>query len=439
MLPIIWMSPGNSYFKDKEFAFLLREAIKKFGKAVVMVADIPAISTYLAMWYNPSKARSKAVLKGNNLKNLTKRVIDSMGLDSSKVFIVDRDADIKNNTHYLHSFALIQDLYQANNAFAEAVNKTSTVVLQNAQVVCDEKNIKDATHYLLSEFAFLEFASDYFGVNQVGYFYHKNRFVFEDYIAGLFDWQVKSYLQFVLLENPYEMYITTEKEMSRWETIQQRWIIRCSFVPYFHYFQEKKTWAYSWIMYSLIEQFAKKHSLEVEFVEQTWYGTLADRLNNWSIDVFCSPTRPTKQRKLEMFFSQSIFESQVRIYMNTRSRYYGQDSEILTNNEKLRIAVKDNDVHHDLAKEYFPYATLVRIPQLSHIGEVIDRVIEQRADLTFWDEELCELYMKEKNYDPQSLQKIKRNEWAIGVYSNCFALPWWEFELKRMIDECIVS
>lgn len=43
------MSPGNSYFKDKEVAFLLKEVIRKFDKAVVMVADIPAISTYLAM------------------------------------------------------------------------------------------------------------------------------------------------------------------------------------------------------------------------------------------------------------------------------------------------------------------------------------------------------------------------------------------------------
>jgi hypothetical protein len=43
-----------------------------------MVADIPAISTYLAMGYNPSKARQKAVLKANSLKNRTKKVLDLM-------------------------------------------------------------------------------------------------------------------------------------------------------------------------------------------------------------------------------------------------------------------------------------------------------------------------------------------------------------------------
>ncbi len=39
VFPIIWMSPWNSYFKDKEVAFLLRETIHKFWKCAIMVAE----------------------------------------------------------------------------------------------------------------------------------------------------------------------------------------------------------------------------------------------------------------------------------------------------------------------------------------------------------------------------------------------------------------
>ncbi|MEI7478130.1 MAG: tRNA-dependent cyclodipeptide synthase [bacterium] len=78
MLPVIGMSPGNSYFKDKAVAFLLREAIKRYGKALVMVADVPATSTYLAMGYQLTKAQSKARLNGNNLKNRTQKVISDL-------------------------------------------------------------------------------------------------------------------------------------------------------------------------------------------------------------------------------------------------------------------------------------------------------------------------------------------------------------------------
>jgi Cyclodipeptide synthase len=49
MQAIIGMSPGNSYFKDKEVAHLLKEAIKRYGKVAIMVADVPAVATYQAM------------------------------------------------------------------------------------------------------------------------------------------------------------------------------------------------------------------------------------------------------------------------------------------------------------------------------------------------------------------------------------------------------
>jgi cyclo(L-tyrosyl-L-tyrosyl) synthase len=78
MQAIIGMSPGNSYFKDKEVAYFLKEAIKRYGKVAIMVADIPAIATYQAMGYTLFKSQKKARLQGNNLKNRTKRVLSEM-------------------------------------------------------------------------------------------------------------------------------------------------------------------------------------------------------------------------------------------------------------------------------------------------------------------------------------------------------------------------
>jgi tRNA-dependent cyclodipeptide synthase len=48
-LAIIGMSPGNSYFKNFEVRFLLQESIERFGRCAVMVADVPAIATYMAL------------------------------------------------------------------------------------------------------------------------------------------------------------------------------------------------------------------------------------------------------------------------------------------------------------------------------------------------------------------------------------------------------
>ncbi len=72
--PIIGMSPGNSYFKDKEVRYLLQKVISMYGRVAILIADIPAIATYQALGYPKNKARSKAVLKGNNLKNRVLRL-----------------------------------------------------------------------------------------------------------------------------------------------------------------------------------------------------------------------------------------------------------------------------------------------------------------------------------------------------------------------------
>jgi hypothetical protein len=112
---------------------------------------------------------------------------------------------------------------------------------------------------------------------------------------------------------------------------------------------------------------------------------------------------------MEMFFSHSLFQSDVSIFMHTTSRYSMQELTLLQENQKLRIAVKENDVHHDLAITYFPHATLVRVPQLSHISEIMDVVASGRADMTFWNEDLFLMYIQQKKLDKSLFIKKDRN------------------------------
>jgi hypothetical protein len=60
-------------------------------------------------------------------------------------------------------------------------------------------------------------------VDKVAYVYHKNRLVFEEYIAGKFDHKSKSYLDFILLEAPYETIMSVaEAQKTRYEIIKER-------------------------------------------------------------------------------------------------------------------------------------------------------------------------------------------------------------------------
>jgi cyclo(L-tyrosyl-L-tyrosyl) synthase len=200
--PIIGMSPGNSYFKDDAVRFLLSETTKTYGRAVVFIADIPAISTYEALGYDRKKARNKAILKGNNLKNRTLNMMKEVGLGEDTVRIIDWDTDIAPSKDYKKAENAIDLLYKESPPFREAVQEATRGVLENSKsdAVITLESLEKGTHYLLSELAFLEFAPSFLDVEKIVYVYHRQWPVYEQFIAGAFDGKKRDQLGFLLLE-----------------------------------------------------------------------------------------------------------------------------------------------------------------------------------------------------------------------------------------------
>ena len=438
MLPIIWMSPGNSFFKDKEVAYLLKQCLKRYDKAVVMVADVPATSTYLALWYHPTKAQSKARLKGNNLKNRTRRVIADLWLDAKKVIILDREHEVETSELYQQRFATIQKLYDTNESFRESVRETSASVLENAHIDYSDESVDIAVRYLLSEISFLDCASQFFGVDQIGYVYHKPRRVYEDFVGGQFDDVHRTDQQFLLMEVPYETYLTLEEQQLWRYQLMKRRNIRATFAPYLrNYFTKHDDGSVSWLMVDMINEFAQHHDCHVEYIEQSGYGVIPERLNGGYADMFCAPVWPTQYRRKKLFFTQSLFESRVYAYMRQDSQFLRDSLETLQYNQHIRIAVKEHDFHHDIVREFFPQARIVRLPQLSPVGEEIQYVIDGRADMTFWSDELTEEYCAINEYDVDLLEQRSWYGEPFKVYENCVALPRGEFALKEMLDDYV--
>ncbi|HLC48814.1 MAG TPA: tRNA-dependent cyclodipeptide synthase [Candidatus Andersenbacteria bacterium] len=199
---IIGMSPGNSYFKDEEILYLLKTTIDRFGKVAILIADIPAISTYIALGYPENRARrDKAIPKGNALKNRVRKIMAKLGYSEDIVRIIDWEHEVENNSEYQKSYQNVLELYKQNRAFHSAADTTTYLVLESSKKDFDDIELATgiAVHYLLSEFAFLEFAPSFLEATKVIYVYHKNWQVYEDYIAGKFDHVVRPNLGFLLL------------------------------------------------------------------------------------------------------------------------------------------------------------------------------------------------------------------------------------------------
>src|SRR5581483_6394076 len=110
---IIGMSPGNSYFKDEEILYLLKTTVDRFGKVAVLIADIPAISTYIALGYPENRARrDKAIPKGNALKNRVRKAMSELGYSDQVVRVINWEKEIEGATEYQKQYEKILNLYK---------------------------------------------------------------------------------------------------------------------------------------------------------------------------------------------------------------------------------------------------------------------------------------------------------------------------------------
>jgi tRNA-dependent cyclodipeptide synthase len=432
-LAIIGMSPGNSYFKDYEVTFLLKESIDRFGKCAVMVADVPAISTYLAMGYAPARARNKAIPKGNNLKNRTRRLAKSLGYSEEKVRIVDWAEEIENNPRYLVHYQSVLDKFNSSAPFAESVRRTCRAVVENSEkeLKHNETAADFASHYLLSELAFMEFAPEFFEAKRVCYLYHRNWPVFEDYIAGRHDGIQKPHLDFLLLEAPYETFEKVhgvvqsvgESLHDTYSRVMQSGVLRAAYLDYPPVFW-KSDGEFKGIFYEIICGFAQSHSLKLEWVEETGYGVVIDGLTEGRFDIFGSAAWPTPERHKRAALSRPIYYSDVGVWVRADSKFVEKDW-ISLNDSNCKIAVTEGDISHEICLTDFVFAKWIRAPQLGKVKALLEFVADGRADATLaekitYDAYSSNLLSKLVNIAQQKPIRRYPNSFLVGKNQNDF-------------------
>ena len=279
--PIIGMSPGNSYFKDVEIRHLLKETVGRFGRTCIFIADVPAISTYVAYGYPENKARTKAIPKGNNLKNRTRRLMEELGFGPSQVRIVDWATEVADNASYRQIYDLrVRRLYESSLEFARSVDDTTRAVLEASERPIPDMHAatKIAVHYLLSELAFLEFAPQFLDSTSVTYVYHRNWPVYEDYISGKFDGQARPHLDFLLLENPYETFkplvtSTSVVPAGALARVEDSRVLKVAYDDYFPAFMtDPATGRHFGVFADVLTDFALSSGWSIQWSEEVGYG-----------------------------------------------------------------------------------------------------------------------------------------------------------------------
>lgn len=435
--PIIGMSPWNSYFKDDEIAYLLKTTIDRYGYVAIMIADTPAISTYMAMGYPENRARKdKAIPKWNALKNKIKRAMTQLWYLESQVRIIDWENEIETNNSYKESYRSIVHFYEWNEKFRNDVIQTTKWVLDKSWREFSDIDVaaKMASHYLLSEFAFLNFAEKFLNTQKIVYIYHKNWTVYENYISWKYDGIPKENIDFLLMENPSETFRlvwptvpheTQCEYMSSLDRVEKTKILRVAFTnypPVFIYDDEYDN--FSGIFYEIIIHVARKYGWQVKWTEETWYGVIVDGLNDDRFDIFGSTVWPTPERLKKALFSKSLYLSNAYPWIRSDFDYASKKDD-----RNTRLVVKENDISHSIALADFPDARLVFIPQLSDTIELLEFVATGKWDITFVEPYLAKFFMEERG-----VNLIKATDHPIRVFENTFIFKKYDPSLRDLFD-----
>ena len=109
---ILWMSVGNPYFNRENINRTIKFCTQKFERVLVLSPAKPTEYTFLALGYSRDKAKRKARLHSNRLKNHAQRSINELCASDGKVEIIKWNDEIVKNSVFIDYLRYLQNFIQ---------------------------------------------------------------------------------------------------------------------------------------------------------------------------------------------------------------------------------------------------------------------------------------------------------------------------------------
>lgn len=222
---------------------------------------------------------------------------------------------------------------------------------------------------------------------------------------------------------------------SVYDRVMQRGKIRCGYVidgPA-GCLKDPNTGKLSGIGIEVLELAAKNLGLKIEWTEEVGWGSMIEGLQTNRYDLIATPVWTGANRALVADFSKPLYFSPVFAYFktgNTSLRNRDKDS---LNSSLSTIATVDGATAEIIAKEDFPKAKTISLPQLSDISQQLLIVSTRKADFTFVEPAVAVAFLKTNPGTIEPMTKLG----ALRVFPNCWMFRRGQMEFKNMIDTAL--
>ena len=228
---------------------------------------------------------------------------------------------------------------------------------------------------------------------------------------------------------------TLAAEPDRLDKIMATKTLRCGYIEYPPYVsKDVNTGEMSGLMVDVMEQVAKKMDIKLEWSYETTWATMFEDLKMNRFDTVCSAVWQKTARAFQADFSTPIVYAPIQAWVRKGdTRFDGNLSAI--NNKNVTIPTLDGEMIETIAKEQFPQAKTIALPQNALFTDVITNVATGKADVVFLEPKLALDYNKA---NPNSLQPVAKIG-NIAEMPVVLILPKNNLDLKRVIDTAIME
>lgn len=182
-----------------------------------------------------------------------------------------------------------------------------------------------------------------------------------------------------------------------------------------------------------MELVGKKLGLKVAWTEEVSWGTMLEGLESGRYDIIATPIWPNASRARVADFTKALYFSPVFAYAKVGSPLLKTTNIETLNSPKHSVVSIDGATPEVIAREDFPAARLVALPQQCEIAELLLSVSSGKGELTFAEPAAVARYAK---FNPNTVERIPTGA-PLRVFPDCWAIKRGQMEFKSMVDTTI--
>lgn len=207
--------------------------------------------------------------------------------------------------------------------------------------------------------------------------------------------------------------------------------LRAGYIVYPPYiFKDPQTGELSGIFYDITNAVGKQMGVQVEWVEEAGYGTIATSLDAGRYDVYAG-IWPNVPRSKAITFTAPAYYDAVFAYARSGDHRFDNNLDSI-NAPSVKISTIDGELGDSIAKETFSNAERVSLPQSSPFDQLSLQVISNKADITFLPPTPANLFLKS---NPGTIRRV--SETPVRVYGATLGVKLGENGLRDALSVAI--